>query len=159
MEGKTHIVGGIAAGALYLKSGGSIDQEVLFFTSCIAGALLPDICSPTSTIGRMIPLLDRLVSKTFGHRTITHSLFILLIAFMIFKMTPWPEAIEWGIWIGMVSHLVLDAFTVKGIQFLWPLKIRVGIPGGIKTGGTVEKGFLSLLTLFIVYAGYQIYLK
>ncbi|MBM7691461.1 inner membrane protein [Peribacillus deserti] len=159
MEGKTHIVGGIAAGALYLKTVGTVQPEVLFFTSCIAGALLPDICSPTSTIGRMIPLLDRLVSKTFGHRTITHSLFMLILTFMVFRLTHLPEAIELGIWIGMASHLVLDAITVKGIQFLWPLKIRVGIPVGIKTGGTLEKGILSLLTVYIAYVGYQIYLN
>jgi hypothetical protein len=28
--------------------------------------------------------------------------------------------------------MVLDALTKGGIQFLWPIKIRVGIPGGIR---------------------------
>ena len=31
MEGKTHIVGGLAAGALYLNLGGAVGHEALFF--------------------------------------------------------------------------------------------------------------------------------
>ncbi|WP_409294000.1 metal-dependent hydrolase [Peribacillus sp. SCS-26] len=158
MQGKTHIAGGIATGALYLTTGGTIHDETLFIASCAVGALIPDICSPTSTIGRMIPLLDNLVSKAFGHRTLTHSLFFMLAAFALFRFTPWPSAIEFGIWIGMASHLLLDAFTVRGIQLFWPFKVRVALPLGIKTGGGFEKGFFSVLVVFVAYCGYRIYL-
>ncbi|WP_026695431.1 metal-dependent hydrolase [Peribacillus kribbensis] len=158
MEGKTHIVGGIAAGALYLSTGGTIENDTMFFASCIAGSLIPDICSPTSTIGRMIPLLDNLVSKAFGHRTITHSLLFLVAAFLLFRYTPWPAAFEFGIWLGMASHLFLDALTVRGIQFFWPFKIRVGLPLGIRTGGSFEKVFFSLLIMLVAYCGYHMYL-
>lgn len=44
MEGKTHIVGGLAAGALYLNLGGAVGHEALFFGSLALGALIPDIC-------------------------------------------------------------------------------------------------------------------
>lgn len=157
MEGKTHIIGGLAAGAFYLKSGGSMPQEVLFFASCAVGALIPDICHPNSTIGRKIPLLDNLVNAAFGHRTFTHSFMFLLLSMLLFMVTSWPEAIEMGIWLGMASHLALDAFTKRGIQFFWPFKMKVGFPGGITTGGNVEKGFFSVLIVFIGYCGYQIY--
>ncbi|PLT35174.1 metal-dependent hydrolase [Bacillus sp. V5-8f] len=159
MQGKTHIAGGLAAGAFYLTAGGSVEQETLFFASCAVGALIPDIDHTGSTIGRKIPLLDNLVSSLFGHRAFTHSLLFLFLAYLLFTQTPWPEAIEFGIWLGMASHLVLDMITVKGIKLFWPIKIDIGFPWGIKTGSALEKGFFGLLVVFIGYCGYQLFIK
>jgi inner membrane protein len=158
MEGKTHIVGGIAAGAVYLNLGGSVEKEVLFFGSLALGALIPDIDHTGSSIGRKIPMLDNLVSALFGHRAFTHSLLFLFLAFFLFTQTSWPEAIEFGIWLGMFSHMILDMLTKKGIKFFWPFKINVGLPGGITTGSSIEQGFFTLLIVYIGYCGYQIYL-
>ncbi|RFU65176.1 metal-dependent hydrolase [Peribacillus glennii] len=159
MKGKTHIAGGIAAGAFYLTAGGSVPQEALFFASCAAGALMPDIDHKGSTIGRKIPLLDNVVSALFGHRAFTHSLLFLFLAFLLFTKTPWAEAVEFGIWLGMASHLVLDMITVKGIKLFWPIKLDIGFPKGIKTGSALEEGFLSVLIVFIGYCGYRLFFK
>ncbi|CRH64688.1 Inner membrane protein ydjM [Chlamydia trachomatis] len=158
MEGKTHIAGGIAAGAFYLTFGGSMEHEALFIGSCALGSILPDICHPNSMIGRRVPLLDNLISEVFGHRTITHSLLILILTLFFFGWTTWPLGLEYGIFIGMVSHLVLDAFTKQGIQFFWPFKVKVGFPFGITTGGMLEKAFMAMLITFIGYYGYTTYL-
>jgi inner membrane protein len=58
MEGKTHIVGGLAAGALYLNLGGAVGHEALFFGSLALGALIPDIDHTGSSIGRKVPFVD-----------------------------------------------------------------------------------------------------
>lgn len=158
MEGKTHIAGGIAVGALYLNFGGSVEHEALFFGSLALGALIPDIDHTGSSIGRKVPLLDNLVSALFGHRAFTHSLLILFLAFFLFTQTSWPGALEFGIWLGMASHMVLDMLTKQGIKLFWPLKTNIGLPGGITTGGAIEKGFLTLLIVCIGYCGYQLYL-
>ena len=157
MEGKTHIAGGVAAGVFYLTYGDSVDSELLFMGSCMLGALIPDIDHTGSMLGRKVPLLDDIISGVFGHRTITHSLLFMILAFFMFKWTSWPPDLEFGILIGIASHLLLDALTEQGIQFFWPFKIKVGVPFGITTGGMVEKGFMALLVVFIGYCGYTNY--
>lgn len=157
MEGKTHIVGGLAAGALYLNLGGSVSNGALFFGSLALGALIPDIDHTGSTIGRKIPLLDNIISAVFGHRSFTHSLLFLALSIFLFQQTSWPIEIELGIFLGMFSHMVLDMLTKAGIKFLWPLKMNIGIPGGIRTGGALEQGFFTILVVYICYYGYQIY--
>jgi inner membrane protein len=157
LEGKTHIVGGITAGVLYLNFGGSVDQEVLFFGSLALGALIPDIDHTGSIIGRKVPLVDDIISAIFGHRSFTHSLIFLVLVNLLFSKTPWPESIELGILLGMLSHMILDMLTKQGIKFLWPLDINIGIPGGINTGGALEQGFFTLLIACIGYFGYQFY--
>ncbi|MED1204563.1 metal-dependent hydrolase [Heyndrickxia acidicola] len=154
MQGKTHVLGGAAAGLLYL-SVNSANDPLLFVSSCAVGALIPDIDHTGSTLGRKIPLLDNVISGLFGHRTFTHSLLFLFLAFLLFKFTHWNIDFEFGILIGMFSHMVLDALTKEGIQFLWPLKIRIRIPLGIRTGGPLEKVFMLALVLYIAYCGYQ----
>lgn len=157
MEGKTHIVGGLAAGAFYLNLGGTVNEQVLFFGSLALGALIPDVDHTGSMIGRKIPLLDNLVSAMFGHRKFTHSLLFLVLTYLLFLKTSWPHSLELGILIGIASHMLLDALTKNGIQFLWPFHIRVGIPFGIRTGGAIEKGFFAVLVVYLCYSGYRIY--
>lgn len=158
MEGKTHILGGLAVGAFYLQCGGSVPQEALFLGSCAVGALIPDIDHTGSSLGRKIPFLDNLISAAFGHRTFTHSLLLLFLTFFLFTQVPWPQSLEFGIWLGMASHMALDALTKQGIKFFWPFKIDVRIPWGIRTGGAIEQVFFTLLVVYIGYCGYQLYL-
>lgn len=158
MEGKTHIAGGLAAGALYLSFEGAVEHEALFIGSLALGALLPDIDHTGSSIGRKVPLIDNIISTIFGHRSFTHSFLFLVLVFFLFQQISWPKEIESGILLGMFSHMVLDMLTKQGIKFLWPLKINIGIPGGIRTGGAFEKGFFSVLVVYLCYACYQIFL-
>jgi len=158
MEGKTHIVGGLAAGALYLNLGGAVGHEALFFGSLALGALIPDIDHTGSLIGRKVPLIDNIISTVFGHRSFTHSLLFLVLAFFLFQQTSWPKDIELGILMGMFSHMVLDMLTKQGVKFLWPLKIEIGIPGGIRTGGAIEQGFFTVLVIYLCYVGFHFYL-
>lgn len=157
MEGKTHIAGGLAAGAIYLNLGGTVDQEVLFLGSLVLGSLLPDIDHTGSSIGRKVPLLDNVISFVFGHRSFTHSLLFLALSYLIFKQVSWPESIELGLWLGMFSHMLLDMLTKQGIKFLWPIKTNIGVPGGINTGGAFESLFFGVCLLYLGYAGYNLY--
>lgn len=157
LEGKTHILGGVAAGAYYLYSGGTVEQEVLFFGGLMFGAMIPDIDHTGSKIGRAVPLLDDIISTVFGHRTFTHSLLFLILASLLFHWASWPESFEFGIIMGMLSHVLLDMLTKDGIKFLWPFPVTVRIPFGISTGGIFEQGFYTMLIVFIGYYGYQIY--
>ncbi|MEJ9151418.1 metal-dependent hydrolase [Bacillus smithii] len=158
MEGKTHIVGSLAAGALYLNLGGAVGHEALFFGSLALGALIPDIDHTGSLIGRKVPLIDNIINTVFGHRSFTHSLLFLVLAFLLFQQTSWPKDIELGILMGMFSHMVLDMLTKQGVKFLWPLNIEIGIPFGIRTGGAIEQGFFTVLVVYLCYVGFHFYL-
>ena len=162
MLGKTHMAGGIAAGSLFLYTTNSIPAEahIPFFAACTAGALLPDICSPQSTIGRKLPILSRVFSGTFGHRTFTHSLAMLVLIWFGFGFLDWSVAIKMGLFLGIVSHLILDALTEDGIQFLWPFKIRIGLPSiaAIRTGGIFENIYLAAIVAIIAYTGFNMYI-
>lgn len=155
MEGKTHIAGGVAAGVFYLTFREPVDSDLLFVGSCVLGALIPDIDHTGSTLSRKVPLLDNIISGVFGHRTITHSLLFMALAWWLFKWATLPPDFELGVLIGIASHLLLDALTKDGIQFFWPFKIKIGFV--VKTGGLLEQGFMALLIVFIGYCGYTTY--
>lgn len=158
MEGKTHIVGGVAAGSILLYTSNNLTPDTLFMAGCIAGSMLPDICHPNSKIGRRLPLLSFLVSKSFGHRTFTHSLLFLVGLVLLFQAVSLPGGLEQGILIGAASHLFLDFLTDQGIQFFYPFSIRVRSPLHITTGGIFETGILAALILFVGFMGYEMYL-
>ncbi|WP_100372587.1 metal-dependent hydrolase [Bacillus sp. FJAT-45037] len=159
MTGKTHLVGGVAlcmaADSLWLGQNGT----PLYYVAGMAGALLPDICHIHSKIGRRLPLLSRVISKVFGHRTITHSLLILAVTAFIFSLF-FPDylMVRNGLLIGMVSHILLDAMTVRGIRLFYPLNWRIRLPFFIRTGGGIERVILLALSIYVFIASFDIFM-
>ena len=89
---------------------------------------LPDLDS-------FIPLGDPVRSFTY-HRGFSHSVFFLtaiapLLAWLIWRIhrkreMPWRRFL-WMTWLCLVTHPILDAFTIYGTQIFWPLdKAPVG---------------------------------
>lgn len=116
------------------------------------GALLPDIDSPYSTIGRRLPLLAWTIKWTIGHRGIFHSLLMAgLIGAGISVFNLWFGA---GIAIGYISHLLLDSLNKEGVPLLWPSDKRISIPL-ISVGGIIERMvvFPALISicLYVIY--------
>jgi inner membrane protein len=135
---KTHIMGGIVAGALLLPycNLGNVTSQAAFVACAGAGALLPDIDSSCSKLGRMIWPVSKTIQMIFGHRQIFHSLLMAALLYGCLCLF-WPlYAIP--IIVGFVSHLVLDSFNPEGIAWLYPLPFRVAIPLAT-TGGIIEK--------------------
>ncbi|MGL4989968.1 MAG: metal-dependent hydrolase [Paraclostridium sp.] len=92
MLGPTHRFGGIAFGALTPIIAEnlfsiSIHNPLLFAAVTMAGgaigSLIPDIDSPSSTIGQKVKPISRFIAENFGHRGGTHS-FIALAVFAVF---------------------------------------------------------------------------
>lgn len=107
------------------------------------GAVLPDIDSPASRVGRLFPSVSRYLEKRWGHRTITHSWFTLLtvsIVFISFALLYDQVIFSWlyhpaekqialtqiavALSVGLWSHSILDTFTVQGVKALYPLSNR-----------------------------------
>ncbi|HEU5138471.1 MAG TPA: metal-dependent hydrolase [Bacillales bacterium] len=158
MTGKTHILGGLASSAAAQYFVGFYPQSLLFFGAGAVGAILPDICHGGSKIGRKIPVLARLISLLFGHRTVTHSLlFVVLLGVLLLKL-PIPNEISIGILVGVCSHLVLDAATTRGIELFWPVRWKVRLPIYTHTGGKMESLLFAALCVFIIFFGGQVFL-
>jgi inner membrane protein len=156
MNGKTHLMGGLAACAVVETVIDGNDFSPLFYIGGMVGAFLPDICHVHSTIGRRLPLLSKMISFVFGHRTFTHSLLFLGIVPVLLDMVL-PEAanVHIGLFAGMISHILLDMATVRGVKLFFPFTMRVRLPLYIRTGGKVE-GVVQLVLLgWLIIWSYQ----
>ena len=78
-------------------------------------------------------LTDDPVARMTWHRSASHSLFVLpVVAWAIWaffrkrggRVAESPRRWWWAIFLALVTHPLLDAFTVYGTQLLWPLPSR-----------------------------------
>lgn len=136
MNGKTHKIGGLCAGiiatSMIIEAPYSFEKLFIggvLIGGSVLGSLMPDIDLPSSTVGKRVKPISYLINQIFGHRGITHtpilhiicSIFLLILGGGLtgfIKLTYLSFVI--GLFVGGVSHLVLDAMTVKGIPFLYP---------------------------------------
>jgi len=150
---RTHVTGGLLAGiGLAQISGIQGVESVSILAGSALGALLPDVDSPYSTIGRKFPLLAWTIKWTAGHRGIFHSLLmagIITAGFSVYNLH-----LGLGICIGYLSHLMLDSLNREGTPLLWPLEKRFAVPL-VSVGGMMEKlvvfPVLAVACLFAVY--------
>ena len=104
----------------------------MFFSLLLISSSFPDIDNSKSKIGRKI----KIVSLIFKHRGIFHSLFFVFgISFLGFWF--FGEVVFWGLFLGSLSHLVADSFTLNGISFFYPFKFFT-LKGFVKTNGRLE---------------------
>lgn len=124
------------------------------------GALLPDIDSKRSILGRYVPFVEDLV----GHRTITHTIWVISGLFLISYF--FGQTILWMISFGYLFHVIQDSFSVQGIDWLWPIgkgyknyggaSIKRGFHIGIyRVGGILETVIHIFMFLLFVYMLYQ----
>lgn len=133
MKGTTHLAAGVATSLLLADSG------VGAAVGIIVGAVLPDIDSPESLVGRHIPVIPRLIP----HRTLTHSLLLVLAGYVV---SPYLA-------LGLGIHLLLDMMNPKGVPLLWPMGMRFRIPiihKIAKEGGAADWGLCGCLTILNV---------
>lgn len=116
MLGKEHLQFAIITGtATFTGLYQSIEitkAPVIFFTSLALGSLLPDIDLQYSSMGLEFRGMSKMISKHFPHRTFTHDVLLWSIISIISSIK-FPFLVPF--WIGYMGHLLLDAFTVKGI--------------------------------------------
>lgn len=129
MLGKQHLLFGTVTGiatVITLNQLGVIDETGMYgFTGmAMLGSLLPDIDMTTSTIGRILKPVSFILSKTIGHRTYTHDVFlniVLCIISMLYIKNSYMMYLPLaaGLWFGIFGHLLLDSFTVNGLPVLY----------------------------------------
>ena len=135
MTAANHIVGGLAiTGIIGSLMGINILEQESYIGVTIFAALLPDIDHVKSPIGKLFYPIAKIISKRYGHRTITHTLAALLILWAIVGTITktYYETSDYGtiFFIAYTSHLVLDMMTIQGVPLFYPfLKSPCVIPG------------------------------
>ena len=126
MLAPTHIVGGQFG---YLCAAWWTGHEPHLAEAGLAAfaALLPDLDSRTSVLGRWVPWLSGTLENVAGHRTATHS--VLALAAVI--GLAWLLPIGYGLALvaGFASHALLDMMTPGGVAWFWPARARCVLPG------------------------------
>lgn len=134
MLAKTHVAFGILAGLLTLKYA-NISNELLFIALVIIGVFLPDVDHPESKINNSLKI-TKIIPFFFSHRGFFHSIFAAILIFA--GLWYWLGFIYgFGLFVGYVSHLLSDALTVSGVNFLHPVA-KFRIRGPVQTGTFAE---------------------
>lgn len=155
MKGTTHIIGGITTAVIaHQYFNVTIQAPILFYSAAAMGSIIPDICHPKSTIGRMVPAFSKVVNQIFGHRSLSHSLLFLLLIYWLLNFLQFAgsTSIQTGVLFGMGSHMLLDAMTTQGIKFFYPLQMKIRTPLYVRTGSLIGERLVvaSLITLTVV---------
>ncbi len=134
MLAKTHIAFGVLAGLVTLKFA-DISNPLLFIVLVVLGVFLPDIDHAKSKINNTLKI-TKIIPLFFSHRGFFHSIFA---AGLVFVLLSWWLGFIYGfgLFVGYVSHLLSDALTVQGVNFLHPVA-QFRIRGPVKTGTLSE---------------------
>ena len=172
MNYKTHVMGGVLLGLLTVSSASNIlnininediSVSVIYMSGAVVGSIFPDIDHNGSYIGRRVKPLSKLINTAFGHRGATHSPFLIVlftsILYLLNKLI-WLDSsfsiLIAGLFIGMISHVLLDLITKEGVPLFYPLnKEKISLIG-ITTGGFVESiigTFLTVAALYLIVRG------
>jgi inner membrane protein len=153
-----HLIGGaVITGTAAALCGENILATKINIIATLFFSILPDIDNPKSPISK-IPYLtepiSRMIFTRFGHRTITHSVWALIVVTAFFALCGLSPVI---VGFAYFSHLLLDMATLQGVPLFFPfVKNPVVIPANprhrFRTGDTktefVMFGIFSGLTVF-----------
>jgi inner membrane protein len=147
----THIAFSVALTSVAL---GTANPEILG-TAALA-ALLPDIDTSKSLIGRLLFPISLWLERQTVHRGVTHSFF----ASGLVTLLGYPLAVYGypSLWQGLVSGYFFgwfaDVFTKSGVQAFYPGRGRMIIPRNPKlrlgTGGNAEWFLLFVLVVIAI---------
>jgi inner membrane protein len=147
MLARTHAAFGFLS-ALVMQSFLTVKEPIVFFILVMLGALLPDIDQPNSKLSNKVKPIAKVISKVSKHRGIFHSLFFaLLLPGLVYYFVGSSYGI--ALFIGYLSHLIIDGFTKEGINFLQPFG-KLHLSGFIGTGTFGELVFLVVIIAAIV---------
>lgn len=149
MNGFNHLIIGASAGAML---GATTGDLAIIGASTFAGAiggLIPDVDHINSKAGRRLLPVSIVVYSLFGHRTITHSgLFVLITVIIAMSVN---HVVAFAAALGVVSHIVADALTPRGVPILYPLPIRFRFPLVWRLHAIIEPFVIVLIPLVAVF--------
>ena len=151
----THIVFGVfSTTGLFALFSLSLHRDLPALGATIIGSLLPDIDSPRSSVGRLLPFLSIPIERRWGHRTVTHCLLATgLLGVILLPICFWQTTVYAALLLGYLSHLLADCATKSGVPLFHPHPTICVLPGNskyrVRTGSMAEQGVL-LALLFML---------
>jgi inner membrane protein len=161
MTAPNHITGGIVFTGLFCSFFSiNIFANPVFISVTILGSLLPDIDHTKSWIGKSVYPIAKWISRNYGHRTITHSLFFLvgifLISIFIEKNFREDYSISTILFFSILSHFIFDMVTLAGIPLFYPFyKNPCVLPANpemrIRSGNIRQEGIILFMFCFLTF--------
>lgn len=125
MTGRTHLMLGLAAA---LATAAVAPPEPALRIAIIGvgavGSLLPDVDHPKSIISGWLPGVGGAVRLLASHRGPTHSIGFVLALLALLAAAGLSQWIIAAAAAGLISHILADMLTVKGVPVLIPLSRR-----------------------------------
>jgi inner membrane protein len=124
----------------------TVSNKFVFILFVLLGTIIPDIDSKKSFAGNFKTL--RPIQLLFTHRGFFHSLLFMVLV-LIFLNYAFPIGM-FGFFVGFLSHILADIFTLEGIRVLYPFNFKFF--GFVKTGElseTIILFFFVLLDIFL----------
>jgi|26BtaG_2_1085354.scaffolds.fasta_scaffold00362_3 inner membrane protein len=161
MTAPNHIAGGIVFTGLFCSFFSiNIFANPVFISVTIIGSLLPDIDHTKSWIGKSVYPIAKWLSRHYGHRTITHSVFFLigvfLLSIFIEKNFRPDYSISIILFFSLLSHLIFDMVTLAGIPLFYPFyKNPCVLPANpemrIRSGNMRQEGVILFMFCFLTF--------
>jgi len=125
MKALNHAVGGTVFTGIFASFWNiNIFSTFTFLLLSVVASLLPDIDHTRSIIGKTFYPFARWIDKNYGHRTITHSIFFLLVVclFSAFIEHLFLDSYIHTtiLFFGIFSHFIFDMVTIQGIPLFYP---------------------------------------
>jgi inner membrane protein len=143
------------AAILYLALAGLQGRpaEPVLFIPLFLGALLPDLDSRTSIMGRLLPFISWRMESRLGRRQVWHTPAAAgLLALVTAPLIPLVGMAAWAaVPLGFLSHLGLDLLSPQGVMLAWPVKrTRFSLLGGfVDSPGSVGERRLFLILVVV----------
>lgn len=167
MNFKTHVMGGVLAGATSLASISNVIEvgdnsasvvASVYMASAVIGSIFPDIDHKGSYISKRVKAVSFFISRLLKHRGITHapivSIFMMGVLLVVGRFFFFSDLLNVGIigfLIGALSHILLDSMTKGGVPLLYPFNKKKFSLMGFPTGGVAETLIFVGLVLGSVY--------
>lgn len=124
-------------------------------------SLLPDIDHPESTIGRLFSPVSKSIQRKYGHRTVTHSVFaVMIVAVILLPLLMVPRFLGWGapLWQGLYaaallafsSHIFIDLFNKSGVRLFAPFSQKEYISFRTPSLRILVSSWQEYILLFII---------
>ena len=152
---KTHSLAGVlAAEGVMIYFGQPLvswESGVALLIGCLAGPLA-DIDKKGSTMAKVfLPLSYLLHFLGVKHRTLTHS--ILMLIALGFLLSPLPDFFYWTSLLAYASHPLIDILNEQGVALFWPWKKKFRVLPkfmAIDTGSLSESVFRLILLIAVI---------
>lgn len=127
MISATHITFGILTTEFVFTSLG-LEPTASTLALSGLGAMLPDIDTPKSALGRVFPL-SRWIEQRYGHRQATHSWLFIVLCLILFSPVIFFNVYSYiALITGISSHIMLDMANPSGVPFFYPYPARFVFP-------------------------------